>query len=99
MNINFNQNLRFSALTALFVFAAMFVTSVHAQDCCDQGDKPRALTMEYVGGDCSASANSQDDKTECDNFGGGLGSPASVYIEVTEDDDGDGDVYFAGPVT
>ena len=54
--------------------------------------------MAYVGGNCSASTDSQDDKADCDNFNGGLGNPASVYIIVSEDDDGDGDEYFAGTV-
>ena len=98
MNSIFNTFKKCCLLPALLLALAAFDNNLFAQDCCDQGGKPSGLTMEYVGGSCSSSNNTQGSKTECDNFGGGLGSPSSVYIVVSEDDDGGGDSYFSGNV-
>ncbi|MHC5002499.1 MAG: DUF7467 domain-containing protein, partial [Planctomycetota bacterium] len=51
-------------------------------DCCAFG-KPRALTMEYTGDDCSATMHGQDDnKVRCDDYVDEL--PETVYVLATD---------------
>ncbi|RMF23890.1 MAG: hypothetical protein D6765_12455, partial [Bacteroidetes bacterium] len=66
-------------------------------DCCEEGEKPVALTMQYTGEGCGATHHSQDDeKVSCS------GDPAlagTVQIVASEKENPfDGDVYFNGMV-
>ena len=98
MNSFFNTIKKCCLLPAILLALAAFDSNLLAQDCCSQGGKPVALTMKYVGGNCSSSNDSQEDKSNCHNFNGGLGTPASVYVVVSEKSDGSGKKYFTGTV-
>ena len=58
------------------------------EDCCDDGDKPEAMTFKYNGENCGNSNNSQGTiggKWDCNDSGSGPNGDVSVYI-VTNDD-------------
>jgi hypothetical protein len=65
---------------------------------CDAGNKPRSLTMQYVGTDCSATSNTQGGRATCS------GDPADadpVYVRVTDRSsptDAGARIYFEGSV-
>jgi hypothetical protein len=68
-------------------------------DCCDQGDKPKSLTLIYNGQSCANTSTSQStDKYSCTDLGGGPNGDPSVYIKASEKEDGSGKVYFTGNV-
>ncbi|MEZ4930700.1 MAG: hypothetical protein R2788_01040 [Saprospiraceae bacterium] len=79
-----------------FLFLLGFSANLTAQDCCDQGDKVKSLTMRYTGESCSATNTSQaSDKYDCS---GNPNSDPSVYIVVSEKENGTGKIYFTGNV-
>ena len=98
MNIIIHTIKKCSLLSILLLTLTPFLSNLQAQDCCDQGDNPKTLTMIYTGEGCSATnTTQQSDKYDCDDFNGGP-SGSSVYIVASEDSDGGGKIYFSGSV-
>ncbi len=73
-------------------------SAVTAQtSCCEEGSKPKQITLKYTGESCSATNTSQpDSKVGCS------GDPANdpmVYIIANNNDDASsGDIWFSGEV-
>lgn len=84
-------------LASLFVLlTANTQLNAQCQTCCN-GSKPKSLVLQYNGLSCSASVTCQESgKWSCS--GNGPNNAASVFIKVTKNDDGTGDLYFSGTV-
>ncbi len=66
-------------------------------DCCENGDKPAALTFVYTGDDCSATNHQQDpDKVDCE--GDPMLAPLVHIIANNKENPNDGEVWFEGDV-
>ena len=96
---NLRQNSLYKAMKAIFTLLLISALSPGAfaqADCCDQGEKPAAITIRYTGDGCEVTTHNQDpDKVQCD---GDPYNDAMVYILATEKENGSGKIWFSGNV-
>ena len=77
-------------------FSLGSILSGDPNDCCDDDNKPKVITMLYTGEGCNVTEHSQDpQKVSCSGDPSGA---VSVYIIASEKEDGDGKIWFEANV-